>query len=262
MSEEKQFTLPTTKRKAPAMNPGVFLLYGSPKSGKSTVCAGLENALIIELEPGGADYIDAMVMEASNPPEFEKILKAITDAGCPYDYVIIDTISKLDEFSEIVGTLNYMGKSQGARFNVAPGTTTKYKINDPKFETVHELPNGNGFQHSRTQMIKWYDMIAKVAPHVILIAHIKDKFIEAKKSGDTVEANDIALTGKVKNIFCSRADAVGHFFRRGNEGIINFNNENSIACGGRCTHLDGEIVISQKNENKTITTFWDRIYLK
>jgi len=261
VSEEK-FILPTTKRIAPAINPGVIIIYGSPKSGKTSICAGLENALIIELEPNGADYVDAMVVEANNPPEFEKTLKAIIDGGCPYDYVIVDSVSQLDRWAEIVGTLNYMGKSQGARFNVKPGTIEKYRPSDPKFETVHELGNGVGFAHSRAQMLKWYDMIAKCAKHVVLIAHIKDKFIESKKSGDTVEASDIDLTGKVKTIYCSKADAVGHFSRRGNEGIINFNNENSIACGGRCTHLDGEIVISQKNENKTITTFWDRIYLK
>ena len=261
MSEEK-FVLPTARRMAPEINAGVTIIYGSPKSGKSSICAGLENALIIELEPGGADYINAMVMEANSPPEFEKVLKAINEAGNPYDYVVIDTISQLDRWSEIIGTLNYMNKAQGSRFNVRPGTVEKYRPSDPKFETVHELGNGAGFAHSRAQMLKWYDMMAKSAKHVILLAHIKDKFIESKKSGDTVEATDIDLTGKVKTIYCSKADAVGHFFRRGDEGIINFNNENSIACGGRCIHLDGEIVISQKNEDKTITTFWDRIYLK
>jgi len=261
VSEEK-FILPMQPRKAPAISPGVTIIYSNVKAGKTSITAQLPNSLIVELEPGGADYVDANVLQANNPPEFEKICKAIIDEGCPYDYVVFDTITKLDEFSEFVATLTYMGKSQGARFNVVPGTTTKYKMSDPKFETVHELANGNGYQHSRNQMVKWYDLMVKCAPHVIMLAHVKDKFIESKKSGDTVEASDINLTGKVKSIFCSRADAVGHFFRRGNEGIINFTNENSIACGGRCNHLDGEIVISQKNEDKTITTFWDRIYLK
>lgn len=50
--------------------------------------------------------------------------------------------------------------------------------------------------------------------------------------------------------------------RRGNDGIINFNNENSIACGGELLILMEKLLISQKNEDKTITTFWDRIYLK
>lgn len=261
MSEEK-FILPTKRRPPVSVTPNILLIYGSPKSGKTSITSQLENSLLVELEPGGADYVEANVVQANNPPEFEKICKAIVEEGCPYEYVIFDTVTKLDEWSEIVGTYNYMGKNMGRSFNVIPGTTGKYKMSDPKFETVHELPSGNGYKFSREQMDKWYDLMAKTAKHVIIIAHIKDKYIEAKKSGDTVEASDINLTGKVKTNYCSRVDAVGHFFRRGNEGIINFTNENSIACGGRCTHLDGEIVISQKNEDKTITTFWDRIYLK
>jgi len=261
VSEEK-FILPTVKRPPVAIDPNTLLIYGSPKSGKTSLVAQLPNSLLVELEPGGADFVEANVIQANNPPEFEKICKAIIDAGCPYDYVIFDTITRLDEYSEFVGTYNYMSKSMGSRFNVKPGTIEKYKMGDPKFETVHEMPNGNGYKFSREQMDKWYDLMSKTAKHVILLAHIKDKFIEAKKSGDTVEAADINLTGKVKTNYCSRVDAVGHFFRRGSEGIINFNNENSIACGGRCTHLDGEIVISQKNEDKSITTYWDKIYLK
>jgi hypothetical protein len=259
MSEK--LLLPTEKRMPKAVNPGMLLFYAVPKAGKTTIAAQLPNSLLVELEPRGADFVEANVMEARSPKEFEAICNAIIEQGCPYDYVIYDTTTKLDEWSEIVGTLDYMGKAQGAKFNVVPGTVQKFKPNDPRFETVHELPNGNGYKYSRDQMSDWYNLMAKTAKHVILIAHVKDKFIESKKSGDTVETSDINLTGKVKSTYCSRADAVGHFFRRGNEGILNFTNENSVACGGRCNHLNGEIVISNRNEDGSVTTFWDRVYL-
>ena len=261
MSEEK-FILPMKPRKAVAVNPGTMIIFSVPKAGKTSIVSQLPNSLLIELEPGGADFVEANVLQANSPSEFEKILRAISEADNPYDYVIVDSGTKLDEWSEIVGTINYMGKAMGKRFNVDPATGERYKMGSPKFETVHQLGDGNGYKFSRDQMVKWYDMIARSAKHTIILAHVKDKFIEAKKSGDTVETKDIDLTGKVKGIYCSNADAVGHFFRRGDDGIINFNNENSIACGGRCTHLDGEIIISQKNEDKSISTFWDRIYLK
>jgi len=50
-------------------------------------------------------------------------------------------------------------------------------------------------------------------------------------------------------------------YRKGNQAIINFNNENSFTCGGRCSHLNGEVVISEKQEDNSVITFWDRIYL-
>lgn len=260
MSEDK-LILPREKRKPKSVNPGVTIIYAVPKAGKTKIVSQIPNSLLVELEPRGADYVEANVIEAKSPKEFEAICNQIIAEGCPYETVIYDTITKLDEWSEIVGTMNYMGKSQGSRFNVIPGTVQKLRPNDPRFETVHELGNGNGYKYSRDQMADWYNLMAKTAKHVILIAHVKDKFIEAKKSGDTVETSDINLTGKVKGMYCSRADAVGNFFRRGNEGIINFNNENSIVCGGRCPHLNGEIIISRKLEDGSVETYWDKIFL-
>ena len=262
MSEKEMggIQLPTERRKARAVNPGMFLIYSAGKMGKTTIVSQLPNSLLVEMEPRGADYVDANVQEVKNPNQFEEVIKAINDAGNPYDYVIFDTISRLNIWSEIVGTYNYMKKPQGKRFNRTP-KGEKMRPSDPQFETVHELANGVGFKHSRDQMSKWYNMMDGTAKNVILLAHIKDKFIESK-AGDTVETTDIDLTGKVKGIYCTSVDAVGHFFRRGNEGIINFDNENSVACGGRCIHLDGEIVISEKQEDKSIKTFWDKIYLK
>lgn len=260
MSEEK-LILPREKHKPKCVNPGVTIIYAVPKSGKSTITAQLPNSLIVELESRGSDYLEVNDIIVKSPKEFENVCNQIIAEGCPYDTVVYDTITKLDEWSEIVGTFNYMEKPQGSRFNVIPGTVQKLRPNDPRFETVHELGNGNGYKYSRDQMSDWYNLMAKTAKHVILIAHVKDKFIEAKKTGDTVETTDINLTGKVKGMYCSRADAVGHFFRRGNEGIVNFNNENSIVCGGRCTHLNGEIVISKRLDDGTIETYWDKIYL-
>ena len=60
--------------------------------------------------------------------------------------------------------------------------------------------------------------------YIILLAHVKDKLIESK-NGDSVESIDINLTGKVKSIYASRVDAIGHFYREKNKGFISYNNE-------------------------------------
>lgn len=253
--------LPTEIREAPAVNPGVLLLYSTPKAGKTTIVSHLVNSLLVELEPRGANYVDALVVEPTNPPEFNEVLDTIIKEGKKYEYLIIDTITKLDEWSEITGTYTYMNKPQGKKFNKIGNTDNTLSHTDSKFETVHELANGYGYRYSRQEMIDWYEKIASCAKYVILLAHVKDKMIESKQSGDTVQSTDISLTGKVKSIYTSRVDAVGHFYRKGKQGIINFNNENSIICGGRCKHLNNEIVISEKLEDGTIKTYWDRIYI-
>lgn len=258
MSEEK-FILPREVRKATAINPAVQMIYSVIKAGKTTICAQLPNSLLIEIGPEKADFVDAMTINVKSPNEFEDICKQIIAEGCPYDYVVFDSVTILDDWSEIVGTMDYMGKSQGKNFNKDLATGARFSPKDPRFETVHSFREG--YQYSRNKMNDWYNLMARTAKHVILLAHVKDKYIETK-TGDSVEALDINLTGKVKNNYCIRVDAVGHFYRKGSQGFIKYDNENSVVCGGRCNHLTGDILISQKNEDKTITTFWDRIYLK
>ena len=55
-------TLPTEKIPAVSTNPKYLILYGSPKAGKTSCLAQLENNLIIDLE-GGSTFIDAMAIQ-------------------------------------------------------------------------------------------------------------------------------------------------------------------------------------------------------
>lgn len=191
MSEEK-LILPKAIRKATAINPNTMLLYSIPKAAKTTICAQLPNALLIEIGPERADFVDAMTIQARSPMEFEAICNQIIAEGCPYDYVIFDTVTILDSWSEIVGTLDYMDKSQGKRFN-RDATGLRIPKSDPRFETVHSFREG--YQYSRNKMTDWFNLMERTAKHVILLAHVKDKFIETK-TGDSVEAIDINLTGR------------------------------------------------------------------
>lgn len=257
MSEEPKIILPKTVRKATAVNPDTMILYSIPKAAKTTICAQLPNCLMVEIGPEKADFVDAMTIQAKSPKEFEEICHQIIAEGCPYDYAVYDTITVLDEWSELVGTFDYMNKPQGKNFN-RDARGLKLSPKDPKFETVHSFREG--YAHSRNKMNEWFNLMAKTAKHVIMLAHVKDKYIESK-AGDSVETIDINLTGKVKANYCSRVDAIGHVYRKGGQAFIKFDNENSVVCGGRCSHLHGDILISEKQEDGSIKTYWDKIFL-
>lgn len=250
-------------------NPRVQIIYSVPKAGKTSIISHLKDHLILELEPGGGDYISGRVQEINKPSEFNEVLAEIEKSEekvC--EYLIVDTITKLDEWSEIVGTYNYMQKPQGKKFNREGGVETGKMIlhNDKRFETVHDLGQGYGYKHSREVMTDWYDRLLELiatekVTYVILLAHVRDKLVESR-NGDSVESIDINLTGKVKSIYSSRVDAVAHFYRENGKGYLSYNNEYKVVCGGRCPHLDGSILISEKQEDNSIKTYWDKIYIK
>ena len=259
----------TGTRKPLSQNPKIQIIYSVPKAGKTTVVSLLPNHLIAELETNGAGYVEGRIQDISKPSEFDEFLIAIKNSKDKVaDYLIVDTISKLDEWSEIVGTYNYMKKPQGRTFNREEGKPDGRVIlhTDPRFETVHELGQGYGYQHSRTAMTEWYDKLIELInlgkiEYIILLAHVRDKMIETK-NGDTVEHIEINLTGKVKSIYSSRVDAVGHLKRIDNKCYISYGGDEKIVAGGRCAHLTGEILVSERTSEGKIISHWNNIYLK
>lgn len=266
--------LPTEPRKIKSILPKTMLIYSAPKVGKTAIVSQLKNSLILEFEKNGADYIEGNIMEVYEPFIWDKeskkiipIINLITDEikakGKPYKYLIIDTLTKLDEWSEIYGTYIYMDKSIGKSFNRENGISGGKKIyhTDEHFETVHEMPNGYGYQYSRKVLTDmWFEKLSDCAEHVIFLAHLKDKFI-GDNDGTRVTVNEINLTGQTKNIIASRVSAIAQLKAKKNQRILVFEPGNNIEAGSRCSHLQGEIVISEKKGDGTIETYWDKVFI-
>ena len=218
--------LPTKKVKASRKSPKNMIIYGAPKIGKTTVLSQLDNCLIIDLEDG-SDMLDALKVKATNLKELADVGKAIMAAGKPYKYVAIDTISKLEEWCEAEGKKIYMKTPMGKNFeDKNPGMS------------ILALPNGAGYLYLRMAYKRWLDKLNMLADHIILVGHLKDKMLE--KKGKEVAVKDLDLTGKIKQITCANADAVGYIFREGEETMISFNSLDDTVAGSRCEHLKGQ----------------------
>ena len=69
--------LPTERRKATDYNPRLMVLFGKPKSGKSSLMASLENNLIIDLEDGYRS-LDVMCVQARSANDIFNIKTAMS----------------------------------------------------------------------------------------------------------------------------------------------------------------------------------------
>lgn len=96
--------LPTERRKATDYNPRLMVLFGKPKSGKSSLMASLDNNLIIDLEDGYR-ALDVMCVQARSAKDIFQIKMAVDsknmeNGGKPfYRYITIDNATRLEEFS-------------------------------------------------------------------------------------------------------------------------------------------------------------------
>ena len=235
--------LPTAKVKGSRVNPKRIVIYSKPKTGKTTAYAGLDNNLILDLE-NGADYVDALKVKISNLQELLDAGKAIKEAGKPYDYVTIDTVTALEEMIMPLAIKLYRETSMGKNFD---GTT------------VANLPNGAGYLYIRQAFFQVLDFIDTLAPTIILSGHIKDKQVDDK--GELVMSANIDLTGKIKSMICAQADAIGYMFRKGNKTILSFKTNDEVTCGARPEHLRNEEIVITEMIDDVLHTTWDKVFL-
>lgn len=234
--------LPTKKIKADRVNPKRLIIYSKPKTGKTSAFAGLEGNLIIDLE-NGADYVEAIKVKANNLQELKEIGKAIKDAGKPYKYVTIDTVTALEDMVMPLAISLYQKTSMGKNYTG---------------DSVLTLPNGAGYLYVRQAFFQVLDFIDTLAPQIILSGHIKDKQVDDK--GEMVMSANIDLTGKIKSLICANADAIGYMFRKGDQTILSFKTNEEVTCGARPEHLRNEEIVISEMKKGELVTHWDKVY--
>ena len=103
-------------------------------------------------------------------------------------------------------------------------------------------------------------MFKELTENLILIGHTKDKLIN--KNGQDITEMSLDLVGKLGDIICGEADAVGFMYRKGNQTVVNFNSGDDTTKGARAPHLrEQRIVLAESDDNNNLTFHWDKIYL-
>jgi hypothetical protein len=243
-------TLPTSKVPAVSTNPQYMVLYGLPKAGKTSCLAQLDGNLIIDLE-GGSQFIDAMAIQARTINDLGEIAQAIraknTEVGHNfYKRITIDNATRLEDICMSYACTLYRKTELGKNW---------------KGDDVTTLARGAGYKYLRDAVKKVIDMFKDLTDEFILVGHVKDSITD--KDGQEVNAKEIDLVGKLGKIVCGMADAVGYVYRKDNETHISFKSGgDGPIMEALARHIAGkDIVIATGNDDGSITTYWDKIYL-
>lgn len=195
--------LPTERRKATDYNPKLMVLFGKPKSGKSSLMASLDSNLIIDLEDGYR-ALDVMCVQARSAKDIFSIKSAIEEKNKEngdkpfYRFITIDNATRLEEMALVYAAVLYRQTSMGATWglmkdkigNVVKDTNGKSKI-DPKAD-VRQLPNGAGYLYLRNALKEMVNMFKPLCDTLILVCHVKDKQIKKNDEETTEMAVDLA----------------------------------------------------------------------
>jgi hypothetical protein len=231
--------LPKDKIPAETQDPKYLILFGLPKVGKTTVLSTLDNNLILDFE-NGSTYVDALKIKIDTLQTLKEVIKAIKEAGRPYKYITIDTITAVEEMAKPVALNLYKN---------SPVYSDRYaNVTD-----ITRLPNGSGYTFLRQAVEAIVDLIASATDNIIICGHVRDASLNDNLDG-TVK--DLDLTGKLKRILSARSDAIGFVHRDDDSNLcINFGQDGEILTGARPQHLaNKDIVVAERNEDGSFTS--------
>jgi hypothetical protein len=265
--------LPESITEVKSTNPRDLVIISIPKMGKGTILGDFtktNNALVLDLEKGGYEFIAARKLSTYTSQEVDRwesfqnyvsYRKLLLENKGKYEYLIIDGLTDLDDLSDIGGTLAYMNTIIGKKFNRRNGVADGEKIpyGDPEWKSVLTLAEGAGYKHTRDWFLQQVEVFRQISPYRIYAAHVADKYIKDNGKEEVV-GSEISLTGKLKTIFASKVTSLCKLTADGQKRYLNFDVLNdSIIAGSRAPHLKGRILISDQ-VNDEIKTYWENIY--
>ena len=262
--------LPTERRKATDYNPRLMVLFGKPKCGKSSLMASLDSNLIIDLEDGYR-ALDVMCIQARSAADMFNIKAAIEqknkeNGGKPfYRFITIDNATRLEEMSLFYANALYRKTSMGQTWgylkdkigNLLQNANGK-NIIDPKAD-VRLLPNGAGYLYMRKALKEMVTMFTPLCDTLILVCHVKDKQIK-KNDTETTEML-VDLAGKVGDLICGEADAIGYVSRQDNKTILSFKGGDNNIRGSRPLHLrEKAFVVAESDDDGNLKVDMSEIF--
>lgn len=262
--------LPTERRKATDYNPRLMVVYGKPKSGKSSLMASLDNNLIIDLEDGYR-ALDVMCVQAKNAVDIFNIKNAIEEknkenGGKPvYRFITIDNATRLEEMSLAYAAALYRKTPMGATYGFKKDKIGNLLMENGKpvvdpTADVRQLPNGAGYLYLRNALKEMINMFKPLCDTLILVCHVKDKQI--RKNSEEVTEMSVDLAGKAGDIVCGEADAIGYVYRQENKTLITFTGGDNGIKGSRPLHLrEKTFCVAESDESGNLKVDMSEIFI-
>ncbi len=246
--------IPTKRQPARAVDPSLLILYGMPKVGKTSSLAQLPNTIILDTERGSS-FINAITLTVNTYPDFKDACSSIRSNPHKFSYIAIDTFDGMERICTIEAKTRYLASNMGSTFKGQ--------------NILTELAQGAGYPWLWDVVKEVLNEVRTLAPRVILVCHVKEKLLKEDMSKEDSEGADIDLTGKVRNIVCSAADAIGLLKRKNRPGrkpgekpiadlYANFNTTDATNCGCRIPRLAGREFPFSSVDDKLCK--WEEIY--
>lgn len=235
-----------------------MIIASRPGIGKTRALMQLPNSLYIDIEDstghfkGKADIINVKKIMEENDwgPVFtiKEVCNHMKSEGKRYKFLVVDTISVIDDIAETLALALYKQSPLGKNF---------------KGNSVFELEYGAGYYWHRLAFNEIVENFEDIADTIIFVAHIKDSSL--KKDGETISVQDLRLTGSLKEIISSKQDISGVLVidkDDPNKRYLDFRKtDTNQFMKSRVEHLSGDKILISELKDGEFTTYWDNVFL-
>lgn len=203
----------------------IGMVFGSPKSGKTTLAASARRPILIDLDKGAHRTAgkDRAGMDVATVDHYEKDFLPLIDAPelKNYDTIVIDTFGALVDM-----------------------------IIRDKF---NGLMNPSKWGIVKTEIIRVANTLRMTGKSVLFLAH------ESEEKNDDKIIKRPQCQGKAKEELMKMLDFIGHTTKQGNDFVLEFGGDDSIYCGNTYGFQNRYILPDVKIENNT---FWQDVIEK
>lgn len=163
------------------------LLYGEPKSGKTTMATKFPNHLLLGFEKGWNAIPGAMAQPVNSWGEFKKVLRQLKDekVRARFETVIVDTVDIAYDYCE------------------------KYICSNNGVDTIADIGFGKGYKMAAKEFDEALRSILQMNYGLVMISHATDKTF---KDQNGQEYNQIVptLDNKPRNVVSRMTDIIGY----------------------------------------------------
>lgn len=231
------------------------MIYSRPKTGKTTLASKLPRNLILDLE-GGTKAIEALTKECLTYSAFVEFIKELRahkaeHGSLPYDFITLDTATKLEEWCEVIAYNDYKASIIGKSF---------------QGKSIYEIDQGGGYYWLREAFKRQIAAIESLGIKVIYMCHLKDAQL-AKDSTEPL-TSELDLIGKNRSIMGAFRDAIGYLhsvrdpLTDTSELQMRFAPGGAALSGSRYKHMAGKTLVLAKYDaqGEMVDVRWDLIY--
>lgn len=258
MEENKQtlgLQLPKQKQK-PEKKIKNCILYGLPKSGKSTLCA-IDNSIIFSFEDN-TNNLEAYVINLypyikSDNTDYTLLIKDISDIlnelkqNNQFKYIVVDNLSSIIPLAKYIAEVIYSRTLMGKAW---------FTKNKAEYKDILNLPMGAGYDYLRQAFEKLIYMFNNTGKTTIWIGHIKDKYA----NDGTISFTEVDMPGSSARMLSKHAEAIGYVYRAEKDKVyVSFENLGNILSGSNFIEFSGKVFLGSEFKDNKVVSYLDDI---